>query len=182
MAATQESTRLSRMKGYGSNAFAASSVLTSIHKISTPAKEKMNAQLPANFAMASAARWPRVYFSFSPAGFSEILLSASRFSTSSSVISWRMSLRTSLKSLRFSFIVISSFSVCESFGVLYFSLRRTEEEVRPLGIKQNERHAQQQVGVLGRLLQRDREILLQSADAVKHGVAVGIERVAGLFQ
>ena len=34
------------------------------------------------------------------------------------VISWRMSLRTSLKSLRFSFIVISSFSVCESFGVL----------------------------------------------------------------
>ena len=38
--------------------------------------------------------------------------------TSSSVISWRMSLRTSLKSLRFSFIVISSFSVCESFGVL----------------------------------------------------------------
>ena len=84
MAATQESTRLSRMKGYGSNAFAASSVLTSIHKISTPVKEKMNAQLPANFAMASAARWPRVYFSFSPAGFSEILLSASRFSTSSS--------------------------------------------------------------------------------------------------
>lgn len=57
-------------------------------------------------------------FSFSPARFSEILLSASRFSTSSSVISRRMSLRTSLKSLRFSFIVISSFSVCESFGVL----------------------------------------------------------------
>lgn len=92
MAATQESTRLSRMKGYGSNAFAASSVLTSIHKISTPVKEKMNAQLPANLAMASAARWPRVYFSFSPAGFSEILLSASRFRTSSSVISWRLSL------------------------------------------------------------------------------------------
>jgi hypothetical protein len=39
-------------------------------------------------------------FSFSPARFSEILLSASRFSTSSSVISRRMSLRTSLKSLR----------------------------------------------------------------------------------
>ena len=78
--------------------------------------------------------------------------------------------------------MISSFSVCESFGVLYFSLRRTEEEVRPLGIKQNERHAQQQVGVLGGLFQWDRKILLQSADAVKHGVAVGIERVAGLFQ
>ena len=118
MAATQESTRLSRMKGYGSNAFAASSVLTSIHKISTPVKEKMNSQLPANLTMASAARRLRVYFSFSPARFSEILLSASRFSTSSSVISRRMSLRTSLKSLRFSFIVISSFSVCESFGVL----------------------------------------------------------------
>ena len=43
------------------------------------------------------------------------------------------------------------------------------------------RHAQQQVGVLGRLLQQDCEILLQSADAVEHGVAVGIERVAGLF-
>ena len=36
--------------------------------------------------------------------------------------------------------------------------------------------------MLGRLFQRDREILLQSADAVEHGVAVGIERVAGLFQ
>ena len=57
-----------------------------------------------------------------------------------------------------------------------------QEEIRSLGIKQNERHTQQQVGVLGRLLQRDREILLQSADAVKHGVAAGIERVAGLFQ
>ena len=31
----------------------------------------------------------------------------------------------------------------------------------------------------GRILQRDREILLQSADAVEHGVAVGVERVAG---
>ena len=36
--------------------------------------------------------------------------------------------------------------------------------------------------MLGRLLQRDREILLQSADAVKHRVAVSVERVAGLFQ
>ena len=36
--------------------------------------------------------------------------------------------------------------------------------------------------MLRRLLHRDRKILLQSADAVKHGVAVGIERVAGLFQ
>ena len=66
--------------------------------------------------------------------------------------------------------------------VLCFIFRRAQKEVRPLGVKQNERHAQQQVGVLGRLLQRDREILLQSADAVEHGVAVGIERVAGLFQ
>lgn len=66
--------------------------------------------------------------------------------------------------------------------VLCFIFRRTQKKVRPLDLKQNERHAQQQVGVLGRLLQRDREILLQSADAVEHGVAVGIERVAGLFQ
>ena len=63
--------------------------------------------------------------------------------------------------------------------MLHFSAR--EEKRPPLGIKQNERHAQQQVGVLGRLLQQDCEILLQSADAVEHGVAVGIERVAGLF-
>ncbi len=66
--------------------------------------------------------------------------------------------------------------------VLCFIFRRAQKKVRPLDLKQNERHAQQQVGVLGRLLQRDREILLQSADAVEHGVAVGIERVAGLFQ
>ena len=64
--------------------------------------------------------------------------------------------------------------------MLHFSARA--EKRPPLGIKQNERHAQQQVGVLGRLLQQDCEILLQSADAVEHGVAVGIERVAGLFQ
>ena len=56
MAATQESTRFSKIKGKGSKAFAASSVLTTIQRISTPVKEKMNAQLPANFAMASAAR------------------------------------------------------------------------------------------------------------------------------
>ena len=67
-------------------------------------------------------------------------------------------------------------------SVLCFIFRRAQKKVRPLDLKQNERHAQQQVGVLGRLLQRDREILLQSADAVEHGVAVGIERVAGLFQ
>ncbi len=40
------------MKGYESNALAASSVLTTIHRINTPVKEKMNAQLPANRAMA----------------------------------------------------------------------------------------------------------------------------------
>ena len=81
-----------------------------VRRLCTPVKAKMNAQLPANFAMASAARCPRVYFSFSPARFSEILLSASRFSTSSSVMSWRISLRTSLKSFLFSFI-LSSFSI-----------------------------------------------------------------------
>jgi len=102
MAATQERTRLRRINGYGSKAFAARTVLTTIHKISTPVNEKMNAQLPANFAIASAARCPSVYFS--AVGLSEILLSASRFRTSSSVISCRMSLRTSFRSLRFSFM------------------------------------------------------------------------------
>ena len=43
-----------------------------IHKISTPVNAKINAQLPANFAIASAARCPRVYFS--AVGLSEILL------------------------------------------------------------------------------------------------------------
>ena len=66
--------------------------------------------------------------------------------------------------------------------VLCFIFWRAQKKVRPLDLKQNERHAQQQVGVLGGLFQRDRKILLQSADAVKHGVAVGIELVAGLFQ
>jgi len=43
-----------------------------IHKISTPVNAKINAQLPANFAIASAERCPRVYFS--AVGLSEILL------------------------------------------------------------------------------------------------------------
>ena len=60
-------------------------VLTTIHKISTPVIAKMDAKLPANFAIASAALCPSVYFSV--VGFLEILLSASRFSTSSYVIS-----------------------------------------------------------------------------------------------
>ena len=128
MAATQESTRLSRMKGYGSNAFAASSVLTSIHKISTPVKEKMNSQLPANLTMASAARWPRVYFSAE--GLTDILLSASRFSTSSSVISWRISLSTSFNSFLFSFMIISplhqiSAGVCARIDTIATAARIT---------------------------------------------------------
>ena len=102
MAATQDRTRFSRINGNGSNASAARIVLTTIHKSSTPVNEKMNAQLPANFAIASAARCPKVYFS--AVGLSEILLSASRFKTSSSVISCRISLRTSFRSFRFSFI------------------------------------------------------------------------------
>ena len=36
--------------------------------------------------------------------------------------------------------------------------------------------------MLDRFIQRDTEFLLHPADAVEHGVAVGIERVAGLFQ
>ena len=72
MAATQERTRFKRINGYGSKAFEAKIVLTTIHKISTPVNAKINAQLPANFAIASAARCPRVYFS--AVGLSEILL------------------------------------------------------------------------------------------------------------
>ena len=98
----QDSTRFSRINGKGSNALAASRVLTIIHNTRSPVKEKINAQLPANLAMASAARWPRVYFSAE--GLTDILLSASRFSTSSSDMSWRMSLRTSFRSFLFSFM------------------------------------------------------------------------------
>ena len=60
----QDSTRFSRMNGYGSKARVASTVLMTIHSTSPPVNEKMNAQLPANLAIASAARWPRVYFVF----------------------------------------------------------------------------------------------------------------------
>lgn len=45
-----------------------------IHKMRTPVKAKINAQLLANLAMASAARWPMVYFSDAREVFSEILL------------------------------------------------------------------------------------------------------------
>ena len=65
IAATQESTRFSKINGYGSNALVASTTFTTIHRSNTPANEKMNAQLPANFAIVSAARCPSVYFSFS---------------------------------------------------------------------------------------------------------------------
>ena len=81
-----------------------------IQRIRTPVKEKINAQLPANFAMESAARCPSVYFSFSLSGLTEILLSASRFSTSSSVMSCRMSLSTSFNSFLFSFITVTPLS------------------------------------------------------------------------
>ena len=63
IAATQERTRFKRINGYGSKAFEAKIVLTTIHKISTPVNAKINAQLPANFVIASAAHCPRVYFS-----------------------------------------------------------------------------------------------------------------------
>ena len=116
IAATQDRTRFKRINGYGSKAFEAKIVLTTIHKISTPVNAKMNAQLPANFAIASAARCPSVYFSV--VGFSEILLSASRFRTSSSVISCWMSLRTSFRSFRFSFIWLPLLS-----GIFFIILR-----------------------------------------------------------
>ena len=84
----QDKTRFSRMNGYGSNARAASSVFMTIHSTSPPVNEKMNAQLPANFAIASAARWPSVSFAFSSEGLTDTRLSASSESTSSSVMSF----------------------------------------------------------------------------------------------
>ena len=110
MAATQDKTRFSRINGYGSNAPAASRTFTTIHRIRTPLKEKINAQLPANFAMESAARCPSVYFSFPLSGCTETLLSASRSNTSSSVISWRISFRTSFNSFLFSFMIATPLS------------------------------------------------------------------------
>ena len=106
MAATQDRTRFSRINGYASNAFDARIVLMTIHRISPPVKENINAQLPANFAIVSAARCPSVYFSFSFSGLTEILLSAKRFKTSSSVISCRMSFSTSFNNFLFSFMMI----------------------------------------------------------------------------
>ena len=116
MAATQERTRFKRINGYGSKAFEAKIVLMTIHKISTPVNAKMNAQLPANLAIASAERCPSVYFSV--AGLSEIMLSASKFRTSSSDISCWMSLRTSFRSFRFSFIRLPLLS-----GIFFIILR-----------------------------------------------------------
>ena len=56
-----------------------------------------------------------------------------------------------------------------------------QEEIRSLGFKQDEGYAQQQVGMEGRVIQRNVEILLQSADTVEHRVAVGVQRGTGFF-
>ena len=112
IAATQDRTRFSKMNGYGSNELDASMTLITIHRTRTPVKEKINAQLPANFAMVSAARCPNVYLSYPLSGLTEIWLSASRFSTSSSVISWRISLRTSFNNFLFSFMVVHPLLLC----------------------------------------------------------------------
>ena len=106
IAATQDSTRLSNMNGYASNAPSANNMFTAIQSISTATNENMKPQLPANFAILSAMRWPNEYSSFADLlVFSDTLLLASRLSISSSVMSCSISFITSLISfLFFSFI------------------------------------------------------------------------------
>ena len=130
IAAMQDSTRFSKINGYGSKARTASTVFMTIHSTKPPVNEKINAQLPANLAMASAARCPSVYFSVPLSGLTEILLSASRFSTSSSVISRRISLSTSFNSFRFSFIAVIPLS--------WHSLRYAKRNQDPFSNKSSE--------------------------------------------
>ena len=96
MAATQDSTRLSKINGYGSKAFADNKTFSIIQTVKTTTKDNIKNQLPANFAMASAAFAPKeLSFFCCFSGFSETLLSASSFRTSSSDISCAMSVSTS---------------------------------------------------------------------------------------
>ena len=116
IAATQDKTRLSKINGYGSKTFAARQIFSIIHNNSTPTNEPMNAQLPANFAIASAARCPNETFAFATfAGFTDILLPASNARISSSVISCLMSLRISLISSLLFFMFFLPVVFCTAF-------------------------------------------------------------------
>lgn len=95
-----------RINGYGSNAPDAIRIFSTIHPTSTPTNAKMNAQLPANPAMASAARCPTVYFFFaSRSVLTETLLFARSDRISSSLMSCRISRRISSISFFLSVIV-----------------------------------------------------------------------------
>ena len=59
--------------------------------------------------------------------------------------------------------------------------RSGQEEIRALLFKQKKRHAQQQIGVLDRFIQRDGELLLHPADAVEHDVSIGKKPVCPVF-
>src|SRR5262245_53344652 len=85
-AARQESTRLSRMYGYGSNGLRrAAEVLRAIQATSTAAKLRMNLQLPPNPATRSATRSPSVICeSDSTLRFSETSSCSRRLFTTSS--------------------------------------------------------------------------------------------------
>ncbi len=96
-----------------------------------------------------------------------------------------MSLRTPFKSFLFSFIKTILFSISalkRAVFIVYAPILSAQEETRASGFEQKQRHAHQQIRMHGRVLQRNGEVLLQAADAVKYGIAVGIEGVTGLFQ
>ena len=65
IAAIQGNTRFSKISEYGSNVRTDRSVFMTIHNTRPPVNGKINTQFSANFSMASAARCPSIYFSFS---------------------------------------------------------------------------------------------------------------------
>ena len=57
-----------------------------------------------------------------------------------------------------------------------------QKEIRSLLFKQQQRNADQQIGVCGGLIQRNGKIVLYSADTVKHRISMGKKGIAGLLQ
>ena len=56
-----------------------------------------------------------------------------------------------------------------------------QKEIRSLLFKQQQRNADQQIGVYGGLIQRNDKIVLYSADTVKHRISMGKKGIAGLL-
>lgn len=57
-----------------------------------------------------------------------------------------------------------------------------QKEVRALVLKEQHRYSQQQLGVAGRVIQRQTEVTLHPANPIEHRVPVGKKHLAGLFQ